>query len=211
MSKTFTETTSSQTFYQVRDGRLVHEVDESVPSAVPRTIEKGKRAGQTIHELHEGGIIGMITGARFAIKDFGNKKSKEIQIDIDDDAQLQFNEGMYLSALGEKLPLVDFNKEVKLSLWKTARGKTVLDIYQDGVKLPNHFTDWKEKDGGGWEPILKNGIPSVEDDELGEPDFRDRDKFLKLTLMKIFSSGTPPSPCPEDADQTNDEINEIFG
>ena len=202
MSRTHTETGGGhKTFYQVRNGRLVHEVSEDTPNALPRVIEMGKRAGETIYELHEGGIIGTITGARFAVKDFGQKKSKEIQIDIDDDAQLQFNENMYLSALGEKLPLVDFSKEVNICLWKSKKGSAVLDIHQNGEKLPNYFTDWKAKEGGGWEPILKNGIPAVEKDELGDPDFRDRDKFLKITLMELFKTVEPASSLASDVQE----------
>ncbi len=186
MSKTFTDSTNRKTFYSVRDGRIVHEVQEGTEGATPRVVEKGKRAGQTVYELHEGGIEGKITGVSFEVKDFGGKKSKEVQIEIDDDAQLQFNEKIYLSKLAEKLPLTDFDKEVKICFWKSKKGSTIIDFYQDGEKLGNYYTDWEQGDDEKWTPTLKNGLPEVAQDELGEPDFRDRDTFIKKEMITLL-------------------------
>ena len=188
MSQTFTpESGAGKTFYQVRNGAFVHEVQEGAEGAIPRVVEKGKRAGQTVYEMHENGIKAeRITRVSCETKDFGGKKTREIQIDLDGDAKLKFNEKMFLQLLGEKLPLLNYHLPVSITTYKSKKGKTCLDFYQEGVKVGNAFTDWEEGEDGKWKPVLKNGIPEVTVDALGEPDFRDRDTFYKMELNKIY-------------------------
>ena len=206
MSEVFNPQGGGKTYYGARNAKFVTEVDQGTPGAIERTVEKGKRAGQPVWETHDGGMKGLITGMDYVQKDFGGKKSKEIHINLDADAQLQFSEKMYLQSLCEKLPKVDLSKPVGISMWKTGKGRTIVEFWQDGEKLPNHFTEW---DAEGKKFICLNGCPDVERDEDGELDFHARDKFFKrwmrdFILDKFPDSGYNAAPTTTGANTDDD-------
>ncbi len=171
-------------FVTTFDGKLVQRVPEGTDGAMPRQLTKGANEGKTVWEKTYTSVSGMITDGGVEVKEFGGKKVKEIQVKLDDNILLQLPMNM-LSAFAKPLPNVDPTKEVKISVYKNKRGKAGLNISQDGEQLDWAYT--KENPGD---------LPQPVQDELGEWDFRDHDKFLELEVRKFFADGFAPASDP---------------
>ncbi len=212
MSRTYTETASGgKTFYKPFNAKFVHEVEQGSENAVERENQNGK----TVYEVHESGIIGMLTSGCIAKKEFGAKKVQELQLNLDDDAQLQIP--MYLlKDIAEYLPNIDLAKEVKIGIYKNKRDRAVINISQEeevGLdkwsKLETHYTKWVEDTTkpSGWRAENANGLPEVTYDEDEEEwDFKAQEKFLKAEVRNFFldmeEASLPEAPSsPSDGDE----------
>lgn len=184
-------------FISTFDGKLVQRVPEGTEGAVSRQLTKGANEGKTVWEKTYTSVSGTITGGGVEVKEFGGKKVKEIQVKLDDNIMLQLPMNM-LSAFAKPLPNVDASQEVKISVYKNKRGKAGLNISQGGNNCEWAYT--KE------EP---NGLPQPVQDELGEWDFRDHDKFLTLKVQEFFAGIAPSDAVAQVADAFNAETEDI--
>lgn len=162
-------------FITVFDGKLVQRVPQGTEGATPRKLTKGDNEGKEVFEKHYTSVSGMITGGGIEVKQFGNKKVKEIHIKLDEDVLLQLPMHL-LSSFAKPLPNVDPSIPVKVNVYKNKRGKTGLNISQDGEKCDWFYT----KDH-------PNGLPQPIFDDMDEWDFRDHDKFLILKVQQFFA------------------------
>jgi hypothetical protein len=183
-------------FITLFGGKLVQRVPEGTEGATSRALTAGANEGKIVWEKHYTSVSGMITGGSIAVKEFANKKVKEIQVNLDDNILLQLPMNM-LSGFAKPLPNVDITKEVKVSVYKNKAGKQGLNISQDGVQCEWAYT--REEPNGLPEPL--------HDEELNEWDFRDPDKFLTIKVNEFFAQiGQAPSApvVPEVAPATSD-------
>lgn len=174
MAKLSNEQTGGMDYITIFDGRLVQRVPEGTEGASPRELQKGPNEGKTVWEKTYSSASGLITGGGIEVKEFGGKKVKEIQVKLDDDILLQIPFNM-LSHFAKPLPNVDPLKPVKISVYKSKQGKTGLNISQDGEQCEWAYT--KE------EP---NGLPQPEQDDFGEWDFKNHDRFLTQKVLDFF-------------------------
>tara|TARA_Y100000310_G_scaffold234620_1_gene237638 strand:+ start:914 stop:1546 length:633 start_codon:yes stop_codon:yes gene_type:complete len=208
MSRTYTETASGgKTFYKPFNAKFVHDVEKGAEGAVERENQNGK----IVYEVHESGIIGMLKSGCIAKKEFGGKKVQELQLNLDEDAQLQIP--MYLlKDVAEYLPNIDLSKEVKIGIYKNKRDRAVINVSQEEVvgsdkwsKLDTYYTKWVEDDTtkSGWRAENANGLPEVPYDEDEEEwDFKAQEKFLKSAVREFFSEleeANVPDELPEGA------------
>jgi|TARA_Y100000296_G_scaffold18163_2_gene21510 hypothetical protein len=163
-------------FISIFDGKLVQRVPDGTEGAVQRKLTKGANEGKLVSEKTYNQVQGYITGGEIAVKEFGSKKVKEIQINLDDNIVLQLPM-TYLSGFAKPLPNVDVKKEVQISVYKNKRGKTKLNISQGGNNI-----QW------AYSQETPNGLPDVTQDDLGDWDFRDHDIFLELKVKEFFST-----------------------
>ena len=185
-------------FVTTFDGKLVQRVPEGTDGAMPRQLTKGANEGKTVWEKTYTSVSGMITDGGVEVKEFGGKKVKEIQLKLDDDTLLQLPMNL-LSAFAKPLPNVDTSKPVKVSVYKNKRGKVGLNLsFTDDPdwrkKIENdEYVEWVNYD---WAYTRENpgDLPQPVQDELGEWDFRDHDKFLELEVRKFFADGFAPDP-----------------
>ena len=212
MSRTYNEeSTGGITFHTVFDGKFAQRVEAGAEGAIGRKLTAGANEGTEVFETYKSGIIGMLTSGCIAVKEFGAKKVQELQLNIDQDAQLQIP--MYLlKGIAECLPNLDLSKEVKVGVFKNKRGKAGINISQEEVvgsddwtKVESFYTKWIEDKSkpSGWRAEGMNGLPEVtydEDDE--EWDFSAQDKFLKKAVREFFSNmeeANVPDELPEGA------------
>lgn len=212
MSRTYTESASGgKTFYKPFNAKFVHEVEKDSPNSVERENQNGKM----VYEVHESGIIGMLKSGCIAKKEFGAKKVQELQLNLDEDAQLQIP--MYLlKDIAEYLPNIDLSREVKIGIYKNKRDRAVINISQEAIvgsdkweKLETYYTKWVEDKSkpSGWRAENANGLPEVTYDEDEEEwDFKAQEKFLKTEVRNFFmemENALPlPSVSPVEAPQS---------
>ena len=191
------ESNGNKKFLNVFDGRIVERVPEGTPNAVGRELQMGNNAGKTVYEVTHSSALGMIVGGGIEVKEFGGKKVPEIQVENEDGEVLQLPMS-FLSHFAKPLPNVDPTLPVKIAVYKSKAGKQGLNIAQTNdpewreKTIANQPVEWNQVE---WfyskeEP---NGLPSVEKDELGDWDFRDHDKFLRLKVVEFFNThfGSP--------------------
>jgi hypothetical protein len=179
MAQLTNESSSNFDFISTFDGKLVQRVPEGTEGAHERALTAGANEGKMVWEKTYTSVTGMITAGEIAVKEFGNKKVKEIQIQLDDNILLQLPMNM-LSAFAKPLPNVDPTKPVKVSVYKNKKGKAGLNISQ-------------ESPDGGWEQAEwaytkedPNGLPQPTQDDLGDWDFRDHDTYLVKKVGEFF-------------------------
>lgn len=207
MSKLMNETTGNIDFITVFDGKLVQRVPEGTEGAIPRELQKGDNAGKTVYEKTYTSVQGKITGGGIEVKEFGAKKVKEIHVKIDNDLLLQLPMTL-LSPFAQVLGGIDRSKEVKFAVYKNKRGKTGLNVSQDGTELK-------------WEHTKEhpNGLPSpTYNDALDKWNFDEHDAFLINKVNEFFAGGAEqtledagfsPSDNYTDADAPSEEEDEI--
>ncbi len=166
-----------KTFLTVFDGKLVQRVPEGTEGALARQLTKGANEGKTVHEKTYSSVTGFVTGGGIEVKDFGGKKVKEIQIELDRDTLLQLPM-MFLSNFGKPLPNLNPTQAVQISVYKNKRGKAALSLKQGEDNL-----DW------AYTRENPNGLPdAIQDPSDDSWDFRDHDKFLELKVREFFET-----------------------
>jgi len=200
MAKAYNENSGGNlTFYNMYDGKIVERVEEGTEGAVERKLTKGPKEGQSIWEVYNNAIGGMITGGGIVVKDILGKKIPEIELFLDDDAKIGIP--MYLlKDVAEVLPKLDRTEPIKIRSYKSKSGRIGLEISQGGKKLESHFTVWDEGDDGKKRPRNINGLPKPEYDEIDGWDFRDHDKFLKAVAIDFFAQYASNQATPSLAD-----------
>lgn len=169
-------------FITIFDGHLTQRVPEGTEGAASRALTAGANEGKIVWEKTYTSVTGMITGGGVEVKEFGSKKVKEIQVNLDDNILLQVPMNM-LSFVAKPLPNVDPSRPVKINVYKNKKGKAGLNISQENDgKFDN--CEW------AYTRENPNGLPEPVQDELGEWDFRDYDKFLELKVREFFSNLT---------------------
>lgn len=204
----------NKTFLTVADGKIIQKVTEDTPGAIKRINKENK----TVYELRHGGFEGYITNINVTEREFGGKKMKQWNIDIDDigdqyQLQLSYSSGYSMSFLKSILnPVIDFSQPIKITPWMKVvneKKKTAIYLAQNGEDIPWFFT--KEN---------PNGLPELKKVRIGgEEKWDDYDamQFMEAQIKaKVLpqlgktkngvsttsNSGTPvdPNNAPEEDD-----------
>jgi hypothetical protein len=192
MAELMNETSGSFDFISTFDGKLVQRVPDGTEGAHERALTAGANEGKMVWEKTYTSVSGLIMAGEIAVKEFGHKKVKEIQIQLDDNILLQLPMNM-LSAFAKPLPNVDITKPVKVSVYKNKRGKAGLNISQEapgGEWVQAEWAYTKE------EP---NGLPQPTQDDLGDWDFRDHDTYLVKKVGEFFCGVVDVAPVAKPA------------
>ena len=184
-------------FITTFDGKLVQRVPEGTEGAVSRALTKGANEGKLVWEKTYTSVTGMFMGGGVEVKEFGQKKVKEIQVKLDDNILLQLPMNM-LSAFAKPLPNIDVSKPVKVSVYKNKRGKAGMNLSQevDG--------EWKNAEWA-YTKETPNGLPQPEYDEtLDEWDFKMHDRFLTIKVQEFFDAPVTTPPPVQEPVQTEE-------
>ena len=172
-----TNNSGGKTYLGVNDGKLVQRVPEGTEGSTSRQLKAGVNEGKTVFEKTYSAVTGFITSGGIEVKDFGGKKVKEIQVEIDGDAVLQLPLKMFLAAFAKPLPNLDVSQSVEISVYKNKKGYAAMNLKQGEENLKWAYT--RES---------PNGLPDVVQDDLGNWDFRDHDTFLELKVTEFFTA-----------------------
>ena len=175
------EQTGGIDFITTFGGKLVQRVPEGTEGAASRALTAGDNEGKIVWEKTYTSVSGLITAGEIAIKEFGGKKVKEIQIKLDDNVLLQLPMNM-LSAFAKPLPNVDPTKPIKVSVYKNKKGRNGLNISQEGAEGNWEQAEW------AYTKEEPNGLPQPTKDDLGDWDFRDYDTFLIKKVGEFFTN-----------------------
>lgn len=183
-------------FITIFDSKLVQRVPAGTDGAASRLLTAGANEGKEVFEKHYTSVSGMITGGGVEVKEFGSKKVKEIHAKLDDNVLVQLPMYM-LSYFAKPLPNLNPALPVKIGVYKNKRGKTGLNISQTDdpewkTKNPRDV-EWYQLDWA-YTKDDDNGLPQPIQDELGDWDFRDHDKFLTLKVQQFFAEVNDNAP-----------------
>lgn len=136
----------SKTYYSIIEGEIRRKAK---PGDDEQYIRKRvNKSQQEVQEFAVGALTGRIKNVAVIVKDFNGKKISNLELDLEDVGevyQLQIPvESKYFGSLVEKLPNLDYNQYVNVSVydWTPAgeKRKTGVSIKQNNNKVPSFYS-----------------------------------------------------------------------
>lgn len=197
-------------------GKFVQRVSEDTTGATPRVLEKGKNAGQTVHELHYDTYEGQIYKVETEAGEYGVRLHIFIDVSTVEEPDSKVKLSLPLSSGPAKgflsrLPALDLVKDVVLKGYyikneQSGRYNSYLVPYQDGQKIAPVYT--REN---------PNGLPSMKKIKVKGNEVWDDTEQLEFYEALIKSTQWPGVEVPqieeepEPEPQQEEEINPVQG
>ena len=193
-------------------GKFVQRVDENTTGATPRVLEKGKNAGQTVHELHYDTYEGQIYNIETEASEYGVRLHIFLDISTPEEPESKVKLSLPLSSGPAKgflsrLPALDLVKDVELKGYyikneKTGRYNSYLVPYQDGQKIAPVYT--REN---------PNGLPEMKKIKVKGNEVWDDTEQLEFYEALIKSTQFPSGAAvvPEQEPEAGEEVNPVQG
>ena len=195
-------------------GKFVERVSENTTGATARELEKGKNAGQIVHELHYDTYEGQIYNIETEASEYGVRLHLFIDISTEDEPESKVKLSLPLSSGPAKgflsrLPALDLVKDVVLKGYyikneQSGRFNSYLVPYQEGQKIAPVYT----RDN-------PNGLPGMKKIKVKGNEVWDDTEQLEFYEALIKSTQFPgaaapqPEPEPEPEPEAGEEVNEV--
>lgn len=142
------------TFVQINGGRFKVKAKEGEEGAISRV----NKNNETVWEHAYGTLSGHIV--EIGTKDLGEQYGSILEVTLQDadgkyKVSLPFYKSQALTFL-KKLPNVNPNEPVELSVWNVTEGtvtRTILNVKQNGVTVPQKWTKENEGELPKWEKV----------------------------------------------------------
>ncbi len=202
------EITGGLRYCTIIGGKFSIRTDADDPNGEPRQLKKGPNEGKTVYELKFNVLEGKINSLNLEDGEYGQRLCMAVVDDQGEQVMLQLGWGSNERASFVRcLPNIDFNQQVKFALSISKKGKTYLNLSQNGGKKvePAYTRD---------EP---NGMPEpIQSEKMGKVvwDWSDQEEFMYHLVKKYEEIVNQDLPAPTVEDATSDNVidmaNEVF-
>jgi hypothetical protein len=197
---------NKQTYYTVRDGKIVREYSTPTNNSIPRI----NKVGRTVHEEFFDFLTGYITNITIKVnEDYGNTWQLEISDDLSasksEVVQFPYSGGL-ASSLLKTLPNISFGSPIMLvpKLSVVGDKKRSSFLIKQGSNYLKHF--WTKDNPGEMPPLKKVKIKGKESwDDSEQLEFFE--KYVNQDIQPLISRNKNGAPkLTEDIVDIDEEI-----